>query len=80
MESGGANSGGSEATASENSESPGQLQRVFYCHECQRRSFPNAEHIQVDFDSFCLIPEFYFYVLNFRILPVCTVILGLLKM
>ena len=46
MESGGTGSGESGATA-ENSESSGQLQRVFYCHECQRRSFPNAEHIQV---------------------------------
>ena len=40
MESGGESGSNAEASA-------GALQRVFYCHECQRRTFPNAEHIEV---------------------------------
>jgi len=39
MESGGESGSNAEASG-------GALQRVFYCHECQRRTFPNAEHIE----------------------------------
>ena len=40
MESGGESGSNAEASG-------GALQRVFYCHECQRRTFPNVEHIEV---------------------------------
>ena len=46
MESGGESRSNAEASG-------GALQRVFYCHECQRRTFPNAEHIEVLRDLTC---------------------------
>lgn len=42
----GENSGAGGSDDAPNAESGG-LQRVFYCHQCLRRTFPNAEHIQV---------------------------------
>lgn len=41
----GSGGGGDEAANAES----GGLQRVFYCHQCLRRTFPNAEHVQVAF-------------------------------
>jgi len=46
MESGAEGSGGAEPTAENPGTEGGGLQRVFYCHQCFRRTFPNAEHIQ----------------------------------
>ena len=71
MESGGESGSNAEASG-------GALQRVFYCHECQRRTFPNAEHIEVLRDLTCQkagifrsklfnFSEFYVHELRLRI-------------
>jgi len=46
MDSGAEGSGGGAESTAENPASEGGLQRVFYCHQCFRRTFPNAEHIR----------------------------------
>ena len=46
MDSGAEGSGGGAESTGENPASEGGLQRVFYCHQCFRRTFPNAEHIR----------------------------------
>ena len=71
MESGGESGSNAEASG-------GALRRVFYCHECQRRTFPNAEHIEVLRDLTCQkagifrsklfnFSEFYVHELRLRI-------------
>ena len=55
MESGAEGAGGGAESSAETSIPEGGLQRVFFCHQCSRRTFPNAEHIQVRF--FCLVKE-----------------------
>ena len=49
MESGAEGAGGGAESSAESSIPEGGLQRVFFCHQCSRRTFPNAEHIQVRF-------------------------------
>jgi len=46
MESGAEGSGGGAESTAESSNRESGLQRVFYCHECSRRTFPNAEHVE----------------------------------
>ena len=45
----GAEGGGGAESSADNPAAEGQggLQRVFHCHECSRKTFPNAEHIEV---------------------------------
>ena len=45
----GAEGGGGGAESSTDNPGPDQggLRRVFFCHECSQRTFPNAEHIEV---------------------------------
>ena len=45
----GAEGGGGAESSAENPAAEGQvgLQRVFHCHQCSRKTFPNAEHIEV---------------------------------
>ncbi len=49
MDSNDGESGGNVGTSAEVSSGaePGGLQRVFFCYQCQRRTFPDAEHIEV---------------------------------
>jgi len=46
MDSGAEGSGGGAESTAENPGREGGLQRVFYCHECSRRTFPNTEQFQ----------------------------------
>ena len=48
--------GGGEGETSASEVNSGGLQRVFYCHQCLRRTFPDAEHIDVNILSY-LIPN-----------------------
>ncbi len=46
----GAEGGGGAESSADNPAAEGQgggLQRVFHCHQCSRKTFPNAEHIEV---------------------------------
>ena len=48
MDSGAEGGGGAESSADNPAaEGQGGLQRVFHCHQCSRKTFPNAEHIEV---------------------------------
>lgn len=54
MDSGAEGGGGAESSADNPAaEGQGGLQRVFHCHQCSRKTFPNAEHIENFTCSIC---------------------------